>query len=72
MNIFNYRNEYGANMWNFEKITDHRKLPDNPWEVKVLWEILEEKWEPMHTIKEYEKLALAAYGRYKKLIEIPR
>ena len=26
INIFNYRNDYGANMWTFDKITFHRKL----------------------------------------------
>ena len=37
INIFNSINEDGAKMLTFEEITGHRKLPDYPWEVKVLW-----------------------------------
>ena len=47
INIFNSRNENLAKMCTFDKITGHRKIPDNPWEVKVLWETGEEKCKPM-------------------------
>ena len=42
VNIFKSRNEYGSKMWNFDKITGHRKIPDHPWKVKVLWDTGEE------------------------------
>ena len=42
VNIFKSRNECGSKMWNFDKITGHRKIPDHPWKVKVLWDTGEE------------------------------
>ena len=45
--IFNSINEYGSKMFNFENITSHRKLPDNDWGVKLLWDNGEYTWEPM-------------------------
>ena len=36
INIFNSRNEDGANMWNFENIVGQRKVTDNDLEVKVM------------------------------------
>ena len=35
--IFNSIDESGAKMWMFDKITSHGQLPDDYWEVKVLW-----------------------------------
>ena len=54
-------------MWNFDKITCHRKPQDNPLEVKALWYTEEKTWYPMHTIKEDEKLTLVVYSRDNKL-----
>ena len=34
--MFNYINEDGAKVWNFDNITGHRKLPDNDREVKEI------------------------------------
>ena len=37
INAFNNRNEDRSNMWTFEKITGHGKIPVDVWEVGVVW-----------------------------------
>ena len=49
--IFNSINEDGSKMGNFDNINDHSKVKYNIWEVKFLWDKVEEKWEPIQTIK---------------------
>ena len=36
--IFNSINEYGSKMFNFENITSHRKLIDEYFKFKVIWD----------------------------------
>ena len=69
--IFNSINEDGSKMGNFDNINDHSKVKYNIWEVKFLWDKVEEKWEPIQTIKKYDKLTLAAYERNNKLLFTP-
>ena len=61
-----------SELWDFFKITGQRKLPNNHWGVKVLWDTGEDIWEPINTIKEDDRLTLSAYARYIKLVDTPK
>ena len=66
--ILNYINDKKSNMWTFENISGHRKLPDNDWEVKVLLGTRSETWEPINITNEYDKLILVANTMYNDIL----
>ena len=71
INAFNARDEEGADLWTYDKITDHRKSKKGQWQVKVLQDTGDETWEPMQVIKEDDKLTLAKYAQDNDLVDQP-
>ena len=51
INIFNYSNQGGYNMWEFDIIAYRRKFPDGDWGLKVLWDTGKETCQHMNTKK---------------------
>ena len=49
-------------MWIFGMITNHMKMSDSYWKVKVMWYNGEETQYIMKTLKEYDKINLYDYA----------
>ena len=69
INLYDKWNNEGESYWSYQKIIDHRRVKGGRYQVKVFWDTGEETWEPMQTIKEDDKLTLAAYAREMKLLD---